>query len=89
MLAAVQVFNVSILALLRALGSVRTSMVGSCLVPLSIVAFTLPLPYLVRVRSRPVGLVGACTASLPARTQRRLRSSMQLARMDAGACSAL
>lgn len=49
MLAAVQVFNVSILALLRALGSVRTSLVGSCLVPLSIVAFTLPLPYLVRV----------------------------------------
>lgn len=41
------IFNISILMLLRRLGTVTTSLIASCLVPLSIFAFTLPLPYLV------------------------------------------
>lgn len=39
-------FNVSMLTLLRSVGSVTTTIVGSSLVPLTIAAFTLPLPYL-------------------------------------------
>lgn len=41
-------FNVSILTMIRTVGSVTTTIVGSCLVPLTMLCFTLPLPYLVR-----------------------------------------
>lgn len=43
-------FNVAMLRLLRSVGAVTATIVGSCLVPLTIFAFTLPLPFLVRVR---------------------------------------
>eukprot|EP00197_Chlamydomonas_leiostraca_P007043 CAMPEP_0202860260 /NCGR_PEP_ID=MMETSP1391-20130828/2039_1 /ASSEMBLY_ACC=CAM_ASM_000867 /TAXON_ID=1034604 /ORGANISM="Chlamydomonas leiostraca, Strain SAG 11-49" /LENGTH=566 /DNA_ID=CAMNT_0049539403 /DNA_START=243 /DNA_END=1944 /DNA_ORIENTATION=- len=39
-------FNVAMLRLLRSVGTVTTTIVGSCLVPLTILAFTLPLPFL-------------------------------------------
>lgn len=34
--------------MIRTVGSVTTTIVGSCLVPLTMLCFTLPLPYLVR-----------------------------------------
>ena len=38
----------SILLLLRSVGTVTTTLTASCLVPLTILAFVMPLPYLVR-----------------------------------------
>ncbi|KAG2495620.1 hypothetical protein HYH03_006220 [Edaphochlamys debaryana] len=53
------VFNVAILTLLRSVGSVTTTLVGSSLVPLTICAFTLPLPYLEPAVLGPNFLLGA------------------------------
>ncbi|KAG2449002.1 hypothetical protein HYH02_005756 [Chlamydomonas schloesseri] len=53
------VFNVAMLNLLRSVGSVTTTLVGSSLVPLTIAAFTLPLPYLEPAVIGPNFLVGA------------------------------
>ena len=39
--------NISTLMLLRNVGAVTTTIVASCCVPITILAFTLPLPYLV------------------------------------------
>ncbi|KXZ44069.1 hypothetical protein GPECTOR_74g683 [Gonium pectorale] len=52
-------FNISILSLLRSVGSVTTTLVGSSLVPLTIAAFTLPLPYLEPAMLGPNFLLGA------------------------------
>ncbi|GFR39864.1 hypothetical protein Agub_g364, partial [Astrephomene gubernaculifera] len=51
-------FNISMLTLLRSVGSVTTTLVGSSLVPLTIAAFTLPLPYLEPAVLGPNFLVG-------------------------------
>ncbi|KAG2444719.1 hypothetical protein HXX76_001463 [Chlamydomonas incerta] len=53
------VFNVAMLNLLRSVGSVTTTLVGSSLVPLTIAAFTLPLPYLEPAVIGPNFMVGA------------------------------
>ncbi|GLC46764.1 hypothetical protein PLESTB_001488100 [Pleodorina starrii] len=53
------VFNISILTLLRSLGSVTTTLVASSLVPLTIAAFTLPLPCLEPAVIGPNFVVGA------------------------------
>ncbi|GIL81938.1 hypothetical protein Vretifemale_10695 [Volvox reticuliferus] len=53
------VFNISILTLLRSVGSVTTTLVASSLVPLTIAAFTLPLPYLEPAVLGPNFVVGA------------------------------
>ncbi|GIL43868.1 hypothetical protein Vafri_1463 [Volvox africanus] len=53
------VFNISILTLLRSVGSVTTTLVASSLVPLTIAAFTLPLPYLEPAILGPNFVVGA------------------------------
>lgn len=41
--------------MIRTVGSVTTTIVGSCLVPLTMLCFTLPLPYL--VRNKPILLL--------------------------------
>lgn len=52
------IFNISILTLLRSVGSVSTTICGSCLVPLTILAFTQNLPLLETVSVGPSLVAG-------------------------------
>lgn len=56
--AVVQAFNVAAMLLVRSMGAVATGLTMSCLVPVTVAAFTLPLPYLQQAQLGPHFMAG-------------------------------
>lgn len=53
-----QAFNVAAMLLVRSQGAVATGLTMSCLVPITVAAFTLPLPFLQQTPLGPYFMVG-------------------------------